>query len=838
MKRIIGTALAFIMCIAPSFAQWQSPNHSVPIGRGPGTTGFSSIGPCSAGTPIVGGNSGISSDPICAPSLNALLPSITKTSDYTLSSSDQGSIYLQGNALFTLTVPSSSSGFVANAEYPIINNDAWGSGRGKLIHSPGGEFNDCLLYPTQRASLRRSSGNWNLDCPKRVSGPSGTLALYTNYNTSSGTYRYVDPATGPSGSAGGNNSNDGLDPSAPFQTIQQALAVLLDRIDFNGNNSGQTQIKIYPVCSTTDAIGIHYAPHSTMGANGGAAIQLIGCNDHSSVITKLGDSAIQVYQGLMMEASLISIQATTNDCVISQYGAHIYLNNVVLLGCSATGFRALDGGNIDLDGPIYISGNMQFLASVSGGNFHTSGNSITLNANTTMTAWVIATSGMVDFGNTTIYLNGYTFTGSQYTLSGSAQVTSPTGGFPGTAGSARTFASIDTGAPLSPGYMRSTGTADTGFIFNDLGCDGAQNLRINTSVSGNAFTISLINAKNGSDPSARLPIRLCFRDANPGWGDPVWIDVTAATNFTVAAGNTLGTTGGVKFTLDVIAIYDGSVVRVGLINPSDITQINPSQLHNTGAGTSGGNSSGVIYTSASSILGKAIRVIGTLTWNSGLSTPGIWDVGPDNVYVLGSDGLLQAYDSIATGTGRLVLSNSPAISNPTFTGSLTATGLIANAALANMVNATTKCRTTAGTGVPEDCTATQMASIIGAVGGTLVSKVISFTYDSSTASGTKAVTGVGFKPSSVIMMASVSSKSFSLSLTDANLTSYILTSVGDAAHGFNIGDGNAVQSYTDTTGSNAQYGPISSYDSDGFTLSLTKLGSPTGTITFLALCLR
>lgn len=40
-------------------------------------------------------------------------------------------------------------------------------------------------------------------------------------------------------------------------------------------------------------------------------------------------------------------------------------------------------------------------------------------------------------------------------------------------------------------------------------------------------------------------------------------------------------------------------------------------------------------------------------------------------------------------------------------------GTIVNADLANMANATLKCRTTAGTGVPEDCTAAQAAAILG-----------------------------------------------------------------------------------------------------------------------------
>lgn len=61
MKRILVAALLF--ACTPAFAQWQTPNHSVPIGRGAGVTGFGSLGPCASGVPILG--QGVSADPAC-----------------------------------------------------------------------------------------------------------------------------------------------------------------------------------------------------------------------------------------------------------------------------------------------------------------------------------------------------------------------------------------------------------------------------------------------------------------------------------------------------------------------------------------------------------------------------------------------------------------------------------------------------------------------------------------------------------------------------------------------------------------------------------------------------
>lgn len=58
--------LAFLAFLIPTLAhaQWQVPNHSVPTGRGGGTTGFGSVGPCTAGIPLVG--AGANADPACA----------------------------------------------------------------------------------------------------------------------------------------------------------------------------------------------------------------------------------------------------------------------------------------------------------------------------------------------------------------------------------------------------------------------------------------------------------------------------------------------------------------------------------------------------------------------------------------------------------------------------------------------------------------------------------------------------------------------------------------------------------------------------------------------------
>lgn len=54
-------AALFMAVLQPAAAQWQTPNHSVPMGRGVGVTGFGNAAPGSAGQPLV--SNGPNADP-------------------------------------------------------------------------------------------------------------------------------------------------------------------------------------------------------------------------------------------------------------------------------------------------------------------------------------------------------------------------------------------------------------------------------------------------------------------------------------------------------------------------------------------------------------------------------------------------------------------------------------------------------------------------------------------------------------------------------------------------------------------------------------------------------
>ena len=61
MKKILAFVVVSLLLVAPAAAQWQTSNHSIPIGQGAGKTGFRSAAPGVLGQPFVSG--GPSADP-------------------------------------------------------------------------------------------------------------------------------------------------------------------------------------------------------------------------------------------------------------------------------------------------------------------------------------------------------------------------------------------------------------------------------------------------------------------------------------------------------------------------------------------------------------------------------------------------------------------------------------------------------------------------------------------------------------------------------------------------------------------------------------------------------
>lgn len=113
----------------------------------------------------------------------------------------------------------------------------------------------------------------------------------------------------------------------------------------------------------------------------------------------------------------------------------------------------------------------------------------------------------------------------------------------------------------------------------------------------------------------------------------------------------------------------------------------------------------------------------------------------------------------------------------------------------------------------------------------LRSKLITSTRDLTAASGNVSYTGAGFKPTVIIQLSHITASIASIGLADSARTDLGLKMNVTATYESGV-------IYFETSSNNYQYGTIASYDSDGFTLTWTKVNSPTGTVNLGFLCLR
>ena len=114
------------------------------------------------------------------------------------------------------------------------------------------------------------------------------------------------------------------------------------------------------------------------------------------------------------------------------------------------------------------------------------------------------------------------------------------------------------------------------------------------------------------------------------------------------------------------------------------------------------------------------------------------------------------------------------------------------------------------------------------------SKIISSTRDLSAATADVSYTGAGFTPTSIVALWTINySFSFGVGVSDstkgaANAEQYASTKFYSSTYLLDIGTAAGVN----------QYAAVKTYDSDGFTLTWGKTGSPTGTATIRFLCLK
>ena len=116
-------------------------------------------------------------------------------------------------------------------------------------------------------------------------------------------------------------------------------------------------------------------------------------------------------------------------------------------------------------------------------------------------------------------------------------------------------------------------------------------------------------------------------------------------------------------------------------------------------------------------------------------------------------------------------------------------------------------------------------------------KIGTFTRDTAAATGTQAVTGVGFKPSNIIFIGGVTaSTQISIGIDDGTVHYSLVNIEGETATHWAL---NSTRSIAIIQAAGINYhGNIDSLDSDGFTITWTKAGEKTGTATIYYMAFR
>lgn len=116
----------------------------------------------------------------------------------------------------------------------------------------------------------------------------------------------------------------------------------------------------------------------------------------------------------------------------------------------------------------------------------------------------------------------------------------------------------------------------------------------------------------------------------------------------------------------------------------------------------------------------------------------------------------------------------------------------------------------------------------------LVSKVITATRNMTAATGDVAYTGVGFTPTSLMVIANIEAVvAQSIGISDSAKTVRNMFQQNNSTY-----SSGAQVAFLISTAGNYQSAIVKTYDADGFTLTWTKTGSPTGTGYISFLCFK
>lgn len=210
--------------------------------------------------------------------------------------------------------------------------------------------------------------------------------------------------------------------------------------------------------------------------------------------------------------------------------------------------------------------------------------------------------------------------------------------------------------------------AATGFrtaFITDLGnprSTNTRNLTLVPTVGSNALTIA-IKGEDGNDPSTANPVIISFRNATVATGDVSYLVLTAATSVVVSSGSTLGTSNSVAFKIWIVGFNDGGTFRLGVINCLSGTSIYPLAgfgiASSTAEGGAGAADSAQVFYTGTAVTSKAYKVLGYVSYESGLATAGTYASAPTRTQLFNQDvklpgvfvqTLYNSDSAVATGT--------------------------------------------------------------------------------------------------------------------------------------------------------------------------------------------
>lgn len=186
-----------------------------------------------------------------------------------------------------------------------------------------------------------------------------------------------------------------------------------------------------------------------------------------------------------------------------------------------------------------------------------------------------------------------------------------------------------TGGPCTVSCTVSTAVVNPAFQYGN-----AVNLQLSASVASNALTVSL-KANDGTDPSSVNPILIPFRNATASSGAVTWISQNSATSAIVISGATLGTNNALAFRYWVAAVNDSNIIRLCMTNTLSGSSVYTLASNGLISGISTFGSLPQTWYCNATVTNKPYTLLGYLTYDSGLTTAGLYTAIPNVLQLYG-----------------------------------------------------------------------------------------------------------------------------------------------------------------------------------------------------------